>query len=106
MATHDSIQNPDVRNQGRGPDLVALWRQLESAWAEHGANDLNAEDDPAYRRYLDAMHAIEAARPTDLRGLAIQARLVAHHIDIGHRDEQLPMIRHIADQLEVLAATA
>jgi hypothetical protein len=96
MAEHDSIPNSDVRNQGCDADLVALWQELEAGWAEHGANDLEPEDDPAWQRYVDAMVAIEAARPTDPRGLAIQARLVAHNIAIGCRVEQLPMVRHIA----------
>ena len=44
-----------------------------------------------------------AARPTDLRGLAVQASLIVHNLEIGHRDEQIPMVRHIAEQLEALA---
>jgi hypothetical protein len=59
-----------------------------------------------FRRYVAAIQTIEAARPTDLRGLAIQARLVAHNLEIGSRDEQIPMVRHIAEQLEALASAA
>jgi hypothetical protein len=106
MAEHDSTLKSHAGNEGSGPDLVALWQELEAGWAEHGANDLDPEDDPAWQRYVDAFEAIKTARPTDLRGLAIQARLLAHHIEMGDRDEQLPMVRHIAEQLEALARRA
>jgi hypothetical protein len=59
-----------------------------------------------FRRYVAAIQTIEAARPTDPRGRAIQARLVANHIAIGSRDEQLPRVRHIAKQLEAMARQA
>jgi hypothetical protein len=106
MAEHDSTLKSGARNEGSGPDLVALWQELEAGWAEHGANDLEPEDDSAWKRYRDAHDQIEAARPTDLRGLAVQASLIGHNLEIGHRDEQIPMVRHIAEQLEALASAA
>jgi hypothetical protein len=88
-------------------DLAALWRQYEDALAEVNASDLDPVDDhPAWQRHLDAQAAIEAARPTDLTGLSVQARLIADHLRTGRRIEHAPVAEWVASQLETMAATA
>ena len=71
---------------------LALWRQYQAAVAEHDG-DLEPEDDPAWQRYIDALHAIEAARPTDLAGLTVHVSVIADHLATGYRDEHAPLQR-------------
>lgn len=86
-----------------GPDLASLWRERQQAGAEHEESGLEPEGDPAWQRYTAADRAIRAARPNDVAGLAVQARLLENSLEIGQIAEDVDLVRAIALQPEAMA---
>jgi hypothetical protein len=100
--TSESTQIPDNRNH----PLVALWHELLALGAAYdGSGEADAYpgcNGLIWSRLCEVSAAIDAARPDDLIGLAVQCRYLQRSLDIGWNEGQIEMAGSIATALAKL----
>jgi hypothetical protein len=86
------------------PSLSDLWREFCETGAALDDDEVEL-DDPLQIKHLDTVHAIVAARPTDMAGLAVQMQYFQRLVDGGcsPNHEEAEMMAHVARRLAAMA---